>query len=89
MSEPDTATASGFSARAQAGQFSAEGLVSAYCRHLYDQLRSYSEVARRTQLDWRTVKRHVLAAKAGRALPLFSLQCQVRTGARMNDAHGI
>jgi DNA-binding NtrC family response regulator len=52
-----------FAARATEGQFSAESLVSAYCQHLYGQSQSYSDVARRTQLDWRTVKRHVLAAK--------------------------
>jgi len=52
----------GFAAHAAAGRFNARELVCAYCAHLYDQLGSYGAVARRTQLDWRTVKKYVQAA---------------------------
>jgi hypothetical protein len=45
------------------GALSAEALLARYCAMLHERLGSYEEVARRTQLDRRTVKRHVLAAK--------------------------
>jgi len=55
----------GFAALAGAGGFNARELVAAYCAHLHDQLGSYGAVARRTQLDWRTVKKHVQSVERG------------------------
>ncbi len=43
----------------QAGQLSAKDLVARYCRDLHDRFGNYGEVARRTGLDWRTVKKYV------------------------------
>jgi len=43
-----------------ATSMTARELVQKYCRDLYDLHGSYGEVARRTDLDWRTVKRHVM-----------------------------
>jgi len=37
----------------------ARALVKEYCRRLYDRFGSYEEVARRADLDWRTVKKHL------------------------------
>lgn len=42
-----------------AGALSAEDLLSGYCRLLYDRFGTYQEVARRTGLDRRTVRRHI------------------------------
>ena len=42
------------------GALSAEELVARYCQVLYDSLGTYAEVARRTGLDRRTVKKHVV-----------------------------
>ncbi|HJV66729.1 MAG TPA: sigma 54-interacting transcriptional regulator [Geomonas sp.] len=41
------------------GTFSAEELLANYCAMLYQRFGSYEEVARRTQLDRRTVKKYV------------------------------
>jgi transcriptional regulator with GAF, ATPase, and Fis domain len=43
----------------EAGSLSARELVEKYCRDLYDQYGNYGEVARRTGLDWRTVKKNI------------------------------
>jgi len=43
----------------RSGRLRAEDLVSRYCVLLYERLGSYEEVARRVDLDRRTVKRHV------------------------------
>ena len=43
----------------EAGILTAKQLVKKYCRDLYDLYGNYGEVARRTGLDWRTVKKHV------------------------------
>lgn len=37
----------------------AKELVQKYCRDLYEVYGNYGEVARRTGLDWRTVKRNI------------------------------
>ena len=52
-------------ARMEEGALSAEELLARYCAMLHERFGSYEEVARRTRLDRRTVKKHVLAA-AGR-----------------------
>ena len=41
------------------GDLTARELTAAYCRLLFTRHRSYGEVARRTGLDWRTVKKHL------------------------------
>ncbi|WP_129128072.1 sigma 54-interacting transcriptional regulator [Geomonas oryzae] len=43
----------------QDGSLGAEELLAAYCGHLYDVCGTYEEVARRTRLDRRTVKKYV------------------------------
>ncbi|WP_136078595.1 sigma-54-dependent transcriptional regulator [Pontiella desulfatans] len=43
----------------EAGNLSAKELVEKYCRDLYETYGNYGEVARRTGLDWRTVKKNV------------------------------
>lgn len=44
------------------GELSANEVLATYCAHLYARLGSYEAVAKITQLDRRTVKKHVLAA---------------------------
>ncbi len=46
--------------RMRAGTMSAKELVGSYCGMLYQQFGTYEEVARRTGLDRRTVKKHLL-----------------------------
>jgi DNA-binding NtrC family response regulator len=41
------------------GNINAKNLIQQYCRLLYDKLGTYGEVARRTGLDRRTVKKHI------------------------------
>ena len=43
----------------RAGSLRAEDLLALYCKMLYKRLGTYEEVARRTDLDRRTVKRYV------------------------------
>ncbi len=43
----------------EAGRLTAKELVEKYCSDLYETYGSYGEVARRTGLDWRTVKKNV------------------------------
>ncbi len=45
----------------ETGNLTAKELVEKYCRDLYEKYGNYGEVARRTGLDWRTVKRNVQA----------------------------
>ncbi|MCU0676975.1 MAG: sigma 54-interacting transcriptional regulator [Myxococcota bacterium] len=52
-------------AAARAGELDADGLVRAYCAHLFARHGSYVEVARRTGLDRRTVAKHVRNASEG------------------------
>lgn len=42
-----------------AGKYSAQGLLTDYCRLLYERYGTYEEVARRTSLDRRTVKKYL------------------------------
>ena len=51
----------------QAGTLSARELLSSYCALLYDRLGTIEDVARRTGLDRRTVKKYVAAAQPGEA----------------------
>ncbi|MEE9369816.1 MAG: sigma 54-interacting transcriptional regulator [Pontiella sp.] len=43
----------------ESGNLSAKELIRKYCRDLYDTYGNYGEVARRTGLDWRTVKKNM------------------------------
>ena len=43
-----------------AGALTAKGLVSLYCRTLHARHGTYEEVARRVELDRRTVKKHIV-----------------------------
>ncbi len=49
------------------GAIEAGALVRGYCALLYERHGRYEEVARRTGLDWRTVKSHVEAEQRGAA----------------------
>ncbi len=44
----------------EAGRISAQQLLQGYCHILYERCGAYSEVARRTRLDRRTVKKYIL-----------------------------
>jgi DNA-binding transcriptional regulator LsrR (DeoR family) len=44
-----------------AGTLDAQQLLAGYCRLLYQRHHSYEEVARRTNLDRRTVKKYLVA----------------------------
>ncbi|MCK5528427.1 MAG: hypothetical protein KAI74_01980 [Kiritimatiellae bacterium] len=44
----------------QAGTLNANELLAGYCKILHNRYPVYGEVARRTGLDWRTVKKYVL-----------------------------
>ncbi len=44
---------------ADAGEMNAQQLLSTYCRQLYQRFGTYEEVARRTELDRRTVKKYI------------------------------
>lgn len=51
-----------FAADLEAGALDARGLLARYCRLLHERCGNYGEVARRTGLDRRTVRKHVGAA---------------------------
>jgi DNA-binding NtrC family response regulator len=44
----------------ESGSLTADEILAGYCARLYELLGSYEEVARRTQLDRRTVRRYIL-----------------------------
>lgn len=54
-------------ARIERGELDADGLLAAYCRLLHERWGTYEEVARRTRLDRRTVKKYILHAPAADA----------------------
>ncbi|MEZ4550144.1 MAG: hypothetical protein R2874_06625 [Desulfobacterales bacterium] len=43
----------------ESGSLDARNLLRGYCRYLYDKFGTYIEVARRTGLDTRTVKKYI------------------------------
>jgi transcriptional regulator with GAF, ATPase, and Fis domain len=43
----------------QRGDLSAQQVTAGYCQRLFKRYGSYGEVARRTGLDWRTIKKNV------------------------------
>ena len=45
---------------AEAGALDADGVLAGYCRQLYEELGSYEAVAKRVNLDRRTVRKYVL-----------------------------
>ncbi len=55
----------GLLSRIQQGDVTVEELVSGYCAMLYKRYGTYEEVARRTKLDWRTVRKHIRSEQAG------------------------
>jgi DNA-binding NtrC family response regulator len=62
--EPDTAAtgrnrATALAAAVESGALDADALLAAYCALLYERTGNLEEVARRTQLDRRTVKRYL------------------------------
>jgi transcriptional regulator with AAA-type ATPase domain len=50
----------GLQALAETGELTAQQLLSTYCRQLHKRFGTYEEVARRTELDRRTVKKYIL-----------------------------
>ncbi len=59
FSQGDTNATDSLADQMRAGSLRAEDLVAQYCKMLYKRLGTYEEVARRTDLDRRTVKRYV------------------------------
>ena len=55
--------------QAQAGTLDARGLLARYCALLYQRCGHYEEVARRTGLDRRTVRKYLQAAGAQSGKP--------------------
>jgi len=58
-SKPEAPATESLADQMRAGSLRAEDLVARYCKMLYKRLGTYEEVARRTDLDRRTVKRYV------------------------------
>lgn len=48
-----------YAGRIARGELDARGLLAGYCRQLHAQFGTYGAVARRTGLDWRTVRKYV------------------------------
>jgi len=53
-----------FGRQAQAGLLDARSLLACYCALLYRRCGNYEEVARRTGLDRRTVRKHLMMQAA-------------------------
>ncbi len=53
------AAGEGWQDAASRGELTVRALTAAYCRMLFDRFGRYEEVAKRTGLDWRTVKKYV------------------------------
>jgi transcriptional regulator with PAS, ATPase and Fis domain len=51
-----------FIQKIRTGKIEAKELLSEYCNFLYQRFQNYEEVARRTQLDRRTVKKYITNA---------------------------
>ncbi len=51
----------------KAGSLSAQELLASYCLLLYERFGTYEEVSRRTNLDRRTVKKHIESADSSRS----------------------
>lgn len=60
VTEPDLED--DFIKKIQLGKIEARELLSEYCNFLYQRFQTYEEVARRTQLDRRTVKKYIMNA---------------------------
>ena len=63
--EPDDRPRGDAFERAREGDLSARQLLDQYCAHLYGIHGTYEAVAAITELDRRTVKKHVVAAQSG------------------------
>ena len=57
---PDSRGVSDLSIGEETGEIDAQSLVKKYCYVLYQRYGTYGEVARRTKLDRRTVKKHII-----------------------------
>ena len=60
QSAPAAGAHSRFLAALESGALSGDEVLAGYCARLHAQLGSYEEVARRTRLDRRTVRRYIL-----------------------------
>lgn len=54
-----------WNAALERGDLTVKELTAGYCRRLFKRFGKYEEVARRTELDWRTVKKYVEAPGPG------------------------
>ena len=68
LEQENAAGAPEFFARMEDGALSAHQLLSGYCAFLYERYGTLAEVARRTQLDRRTVKKHVEEGRQAQGL---------------------
>ena len=57
---PDSTGVSDLSIYEETGEIDAQSLVKKYCYALYQRYGTYGEVARRTKLDRRTVKKYIV-----------------------------
>ncbi len=60
---PEQESTKGLLSEIEQGELNAQELLSDYCALLYDRYGNYEEVARRTNLDRRTVKRYIQLSK--------------------------
>ena len=59
VTRPDHSDSNSLPEKIMGGNMTADELLSAYCTHLYQQHGSYGDVAKITELDWRTVKKYI------------------------------